>query len=212
MIYALESRIMGRGRKKGTTVVPATVGSWEIIERQFVQGLIQQSGEIYYPTLVEMSEAHNIGYATLRRRMIEGHWMLKRDQWQRDLHKWVHAANMSEYIEAAQKFDATCVQAAQKAIDSIVGILDEFIANGEQVPERTLDTLGRAIVNWQKAGRLALGLSTENQATRIQQEQQQQIQIDTSLLTEREQDIIDSFLQNIESRKPEISQEELQTQ
>jgi hypothetical protein len=209
MTYALESKTMGRGRKKGTTVVPATVGSWEIIERQFVQGLIQQNGEIYYPTLVEMAEAHNIGYATLRSKMNEGHWMLKREQWQRELHKWVHAANRADYIEAAQRFDATCVQAAQKAMDAIVAHLNEFRANAEPVPERMLDALGRAAVNWQKVGRLSLGLSTENQATKIQQEQQQQIQIDTNLLTEREQDIIDSFLQNIELRKPEISQEEL---
>lgn len=197
---------MPRGRKKGTHIVPA-VGSWEIIERQFVQGLIQQNGEVYYPTLKEMSEVHDINYATIRRRMIDGNWMLRREQWQRDVHKWTHYANMNEYIQAAQRFDSTCVQAAQIAMDSIVGHLSEYIANGEQVPERLLDALGRAAVNFQKVGRLALGLSTENNSTKIREEKQSNIQIDTSLLSDREQGIIDTFIEQIEKRKPMLEEE-----
>jgi len=198
---------MGRGRKTGT-VLMTSVGSWEIIERQFVQGIIQQGGEIYYPTIIEMCEAHDVAYTTMRRRVIEGKWMAKRDKWQQSLNKWIHAATMKEYIDAAQRFDATCVEAAQKAVNAIVAHLDEYIANGEHVPQRDLDTLGRAMVNWQKAGRLALGLSTENTVNKIQEEQSMSVQIDSSLLTDREQGIIDTFLQRIEERKESVKIEE----
>lgn len=190
---------MGRGRQKGMRIEPAT-GSWSVIERQFVQGIIDTDGSVYFPTLTEIKNTHNVSYSTLRRRMAEGNWMRKREQFQQSISKWIHIANTDDYIEAARKFDATSIEAAQKAMDAILCHIDEANANGELIGQNDLDKLGRAALAWQKVGRLALGLSTENNATKIQEETVTIREIDSTLLTDREQMIIDEMASQIERR------------
>lgn len=189
-----------RGRQKGMRVEPA-IGSWSVIERQFVQRLPQTDGSIYYPTLMEIKEAHNVSYSTLRRRMYEGNWMRKREQFQENLSKWLHVASYDDYVEAARKFDAVCIEASQKAMENILGHIDEAKANGTLLDQISLDRLGRAAMAWQKVGRLALGLSTENNATRLQEEITTVTQIDSNLLSERERMILNDVASQIERRK-----------
>jgi hypothetical protein len=185
-----------RGVKKGKVVsINSTNISWEIIERQFVQGLLQPNGEVYYPTLTEISEAHDIPYSTVHRRMNEGQWINKRENWQAKLHKWVSAANMDDYIKAADRFNETCITAAQRAMDHILMHIDTASADGKVLDQLSLDRLGRAAVNWQKAGRLALGLSTENNSNRNSNENESpSSSVDISLLSEQEVDILDNFI------------------
>jgi hypothetical protein len=188
-----------RGRQKGMRVEPA-VGSWTVIERQFVQGLPQTDGSIYYPTLVEIRDAHRVSYSTLRRRMYEGNWMRKREQFQENLSKWLHVASYDDYVEAARKFDAICIEVSQKAMENILGYIDEAKANGKLLDQIALDRLGRSAMAFQKVGRLALGLSTENNATR-QEEVTTITQVDSKLLTDREQMILNDIASEIERRK-----------
>ncbi len=188
-----------KSTKKG--VLLPRDASYEVIERQFIQGLIQPSGEVYYPTLSELSDVHNIPHSTLHRKLNEGQWINKREVWQASLHKWVSAANMNNYIEAAAKFDETCITAAQRAMTHILMHLDAAASEGKPLDQVSLDRLGRAAVNWQKTGRLALGLSTENNSNRNNDEQSKNNIIDTTLLSDKEMGILDMFVTLVEERK-----------
>lgn len=197
---------MPKARKKGTTLLLET-SSWELIERQFVQGVVQTSGEVYYPTVMELVEVHQVPYATLRRRILSEDWIEKRERWQASIGKWAHAASMKDWVEAAQRFDASCVSAAQKALDQIITHLNGAEADGVLLSRHDLDGLGRAAVSWQKVGRLSLGLSTENMASRVQQQEKEQDEnavIDTTLLSPREMDILDMFTSKLEQIQDKI--------
>jgi hypothetical protein len=164
-----------------------------------VQGLLEVDGSLYYPSIKELEEAHGVSLIALRKKMIEGNWILKREQWQLHLHKWIHAASMENYIAAAQKFDQTCVTVAQQAMDAILHHISEKIKEGELPASLDLDRLGRAAVNWQKVGRLSLGLSTENNMLKTQQTlSEQTTTIDTTLLSEQEVQLLEAFVSKSE--------------
>lgn len=173
--------------------------SWALIEQQYVQGLLETDGSIYYPTLKDLESAHGVSSLALRKKMLEGNWSLKREQWQLQLHKWTRVATMDEYVAAAQKFDQSCVTVAQKAMDAILEHIQEEMNNGDLPNSLELDRLGRAAVNWQKVGRLSLGLSTENNMLKSQSIQiQEEKTIDTTLLSEQELNLLEAFVSKTE--------------
>jgi|SRR6267142_4256523 len=196
-----------RGRKLGSRL-PIEGTSWEIIQRQFVQGVLQETGEVYYPTVSELSEIHGTSYSTIRRRMLEDNWVEKRDKWQKGLHKWVHAADSEDYVEAARKFDTSCVDVAQKGVHQILNYFNIAIANGEQVSQLDLDRMGRALVSYQRVGRLSLGLSTENNAIRAQEktEQNNQSIIDASVLSPQELSILNLFAARVTTIEESVNE------
>lgn len=170
---------------------------WKVIEHQFIQGLVDTDGSIYYPNINELAKIHNLTYPVIKRRVVSGEWLQKREQWQRQVNKWVHYANTDDYIQAAAKFDATCITMAQKALDTI---LTHLIPEDEDKPigQLELDRLGRAAVNWQRVGRLALGLSTENNSLRKQEvTEEKNRDVNITLLNEAELSILDSFITKV---------------
>jgi hypothetical protein len=179
---------------------------WNRVRQQFIQGIVIEDGSIHYPTIAELREVHGIPYTTIRRRMIDEGWIEKRDKYKCSLDKWLHAATADEYIEAATKFNGLCIEASQRAVEQIREHLHTRIADGETVSPLDLDRLGRSMVSWQKVGRLALGLSTENNFMRSDDNQRNidgRTPIDVSLLSEQEQLILESFIIKVENTTEE---------
>ena len=141
---------------------------WVAIEQWFVEGAPDEKGAISYPTIFDVVERFGASYQTVRGRMLEGDWIRKRDQWKLTVQKAVQKQSMTDLIAAAAHFDDTCIEAAQRALNDIMEHFFTARAAGHPLPQIDLDRLGRAAQSWQKVGRLALGLSTENNATKLE--------------------------------------------
>lgn len=186
---------------------------WKSIEKYFVQGAPDKKGEMHYPTLHEITQHFGVSFTSARRRMIEEGWMQKREQWQFALHQKIQQESLLDYLEAAQKFDATCVESAQRALDEVLGFFLEAKATETQLTQLDLDRLGRAAVNWQRVGRLALGLSTENTAARFETKSGDTLSsIDLTHLTEEELSQMKILLQQAEIRASKTVDAEIATQ
>src|SRR5579859_2942605 len=180
---------------------------WAAIEKFFVQGAPDTSGTIHYPTLNEIAEHFGISYSSVRRKLVERDWVQKREAWQLELHRQIQASAMTDLIAAANKFDAACLETAQRALDEILSHLLEAKAAGEAVSKLDLDRLGRSAVNWQRVGRLSLGLSTENQDARLEmQSGEQAASIDLSRMTDDELAQLKLLASQVEARtRPPIT-------
>jgi DNA invertase Pin-like site-specific DNA recombinase len=174
---------------------------WESIRQYFVEGAPDETGAIYYPTINDICEYFHVSYLTVRKRLLEEEWIRQRDAWQAQLHTAIQKAAMLDYIEAASKFDATCVEAAQSAMQEILDKFHEAKAQGEPISNLDLDRMGRSAVNWQRVGRLALGLSTENTARHETKSQDTLSNIELGLLTNEELETMKQLLRRAESRE-----------
>lgn len=177
---------------------------WDSVRDYFVQGAPDETGAIYYPTLNDLCDYFHLHPTTVRKKFLEENWIDQRDQWQRSLHKHIQKVTMVDYVAAANKFDSTCVDAAQMAIEEIKNKFLEAKAQDYEISILDLDRMGRAMVNWQRVGRLSLGLSTENMATREQKVDSVE-QIELNLLSDDELVRLKQLLQKAESRENDNS-------
>lgn len=174
---------------------------WESIRQYFVEGAPDETGAIYYPTINDLCEYFHVNYLTVRKKLLEEEWIRQRDDWQAKLHTAIQKAAMLDYIEAASKFDATCVEAAQSAMQEILDKFHEAKAQGAPISHLDLDRMGRSAVNWQRVGRLALGLSTENTARHETKAIDTLSSIELGLLTNEELETMKQLLRRAESRE-----------
>jgi hypothetical protein len=165
-----------------------------------VQGTLTADGHVTSPTLAELSHEFGCGYSTLRRKAYEERWIQQQEAWQLQLHQRIWEASIDDYVKAGRKFDAACIAVVQRAIDTVQRYFDEAEANDRNIGILDLDRLGRAALNWQKVGRLALGLSTENTASKVEAEVPNS-SIDITLLTDDELKVMENLLQAVEQRQ-----------
>ncbi len=177
---------------------------WDSVRDYFVQGAPDETGAIHYPTLNDLCAYFHLNLSTVRKKFLEENWMDQRDQWQVALQKQIRKVTMFDYVTAANKFDTTCVEAAQMAVDEIRNKFLEAKAQNYEISILDLDRMGRAMVNWQRVGRLSLGLSTENMATREQKVDSIE-QIELNLLSDDELTRLKQLLQKAESKETEDS-------
>lgn len=176
---------------------------WSAIEQHFVQGTPDATGRIHYPTINELALEFGASYNTIRKKMHKGKWIKKREEWQKQMQQRIWEDSLDNYVKTGQKFDASCISVAQRAMHDILKHFQECAANGVPMSIGDLDRLGRASLNWQKIGRLALGLSTENNA--VKEEQHQQVPaVDMTLLSDDELKTIESLLIAAETRKHQV--------
>lgn len=195
----------GKKKKKEERTYMPEAYPWDSIENYFVQGAPDKNGIIYYPTITDICSYFHVNFLTVRKRLLDENWIEKRDQWQTALQKQVQKVTMIDYVEAAAKFDATCVEAAQSAMQEILDKFHEAKAQAEPITHLDLDRLGRAAVSWQRVGRLALGLSTENTAAKFETKSGDTISsIDLSQLSNEEMEQMKMLLQKATAREQEV--------
>lgn len=199
-----EQKRREEGKKKRDKEYMPQAYPWDSVRDYFVQGAPDETGAIYYPTLNDLCVYFHLSLNTVRKKFLEENWIDQRDQWQAALQKQIRKVTMFDYVAAANKFDTTCVEAAQMAIEEIKNKFLEAKGQDYEISILDLDRMGRAMVNWQRVGRLSLGLSTENMATREQKVDSVE-QIELNLLTDDELTRLKQLLQKAESKENENS-------
>lgn len=172
---------------------------WDSIRDYFVHGAPDAEGNIHYPTTQEVMNYYHCSFSMLRLKILEEDWLKQRDEWRLSLQKQIREVTMFDYVAAANKFDSTCIEVAQTAMNEIANKFREYRAKGDPVPSLELDRLGRSAINYQRLGRLSLGLSTENTATKEMKVSDSLQNIDLSMLTNDELQQVKQLLQKAET-------------
>lgn len=176
---------------------------WKAIADDFIKGERYPDGSIVYPTLSELCRKYGPTYNQARRVMSDQRWLDRREQWQISLGNQVRDLAIEDYMKSASHFDASCLEAAQSGVDNILGYFRQAEAEQKLVGEVALDRLGRAFLAYQKAGRLVLGLTTENNGKQAQTGVQPlEEEVDLSLLSEKELELAEIIAQRLEERQP----------
>jgi hypothetical protein len=160
--------ILNRNYKENTDQVGVQKYPWTAIEKAFVEGMPDETGAWHYPTIFDLRTMFGVSYIQARRHIAQGGWVKKRDEWRQALQNKIKEQSMVDLIAAANRFDDSCIEIAQRGIAEILEHFYVAKAEGETMSARELDTLGRAAISLQKVGRLALGLPTENTESKVE--------------------------------------------
>lgn len=160
--------------------------NWDQICNEFVQGILQEDGSIWYPTLEEIAERYNIKARYLRKRAGSGTDAFVPGTTWYDLRRKHMAALEQKYREELAKarakitvkFDEDCISAAKHGL---MNVLAHFKKLQDQIVEgpdgkaiiptmkpSELHQLSCAGLNWQKVGRLVLGETTEIRSDEVE--------------------------------------------
>lgn len=173
---------------------------WESIKNLFVKGAPDKSGAMHYPTIQELVDYFGVSYSAIQKKMNQEEWFKERVARQRELARLSQEEAVEDLLDTIARFDSTCVQAAQLAMEEIVSYLVEAKADDRHVDMLNLDRLGRAAANWQKVGRLSLNLSTENQASKIEATTTSIQSIDLSYVSEDELALLEKLAMRIDEK------------
>ena len=145
------------------------IHDWDLVKREYVEGVIDKDGNLVYPTLAELGKKHKISPDTMRKRSTADNWTNERNIFRTRLAQ-KHQENRLELLAGkASEFDAGIFRAAEIGLAHIKMHFvkaNEAMAKapeGQKNPLSTsaLNTLSKALERFQRVGRLALGEPTE---------------------------------------------------
>jgi len=173
---------------------------YTIIRDDYVCG-VEREGIRYFPSLGELAKKYRVAYSTVANASSRENWAKQREDYQRQLQEKVLEARKErddQYMIRASEFDAICVQV------SVMG-MGEVKRSHKQAKEQNLaldhnknQTLARTALDYQKLGRIALGLPIDGKqvtnTSRIDG-------LDLSKLTEKELEVLNKIAERVEARE-----------
>ncbi len=144
---------------------------WQLIKRDYVEGVQQEDGTITWPTLLQVSKDHNISRSTLSQRAAAEDWQTQKSMFRTKI-ETKRQDKKTEYLasEAAQ-FDIDVFKIAKASIQHIqshflLGQAELLRTEGRKpMASTTINSLTIALERVQRIGRLALGEPLEIQGT-----------------------------------------------
>lgn len=168
-------------------------------EDQFVHG-IEHNGKRVWPTYEMLGKLHGCTYTTMMRKGDELNWKQKRSDFREQLEQVVAPVEIEPLTLQAEAFDRLSLSAAERGIQHIVKHLESSELQYGYANKNVLDALARSLINFQKAGRLALGMSTENNSNKTEVLPG----IDLSQLTEKELAAAAKIMERVDARQKRV--------
>lgn len=143
--------------------------SWEEIKKAFTQGMENDTGNRYYPTIVQLSNHFKISQGTIKSRCAKEQWAELRQMLSTKIAEVTTAKTIEAVSEAGSNFDLKCFNVATLAVDLLSGKIEEATKSADIEDVSKLST---ALKNFQVVGRLALGepieISKSDVSTKVQ--------------------------------------------
>ncbi len=142
--------------------------NWDQIKTEYVEGIIDENGNLYFPTLQELEEKHGMSGSTIRRRASKEGWATEKDIYQTKIREKKREKKVEELARKAAEFDSEVLKVADAAVKHIQS---HFLVAQERMRESRgrepmglsrLEALSKALERYQKIGRLSLGEITES--------------------------------------------------
>lgn len=126
---------------------------WPTIRKDYVEG-IEQDGKITWPTLEALAEKYDIRTGDYRTRVSREGWTSLRDKFRARQGQVRQSARVKAVANGAAKFDAKILGIAQTMADRLTTMMAGMTEAQDPEPYRKA---AAALVNVQRAGRIALG-------------------------------------------------------
>lgn len=143
--------------------------NWKAIEREFIEGILQENGVIHRPLLEELAAAHGVKYQTVRIHSAKDNWVEKRATYEQEMESRILEERKKKRLKAIIKFEDRCLDISNRGIAHILGhfkvIQDKGKAEGKDIslmPLKDLVASSRALERYQKAGCIALNIPDRN--------------------------------------------------
>jgi len=141
--------------------------NWPEIKSAYVEGYVDDSGAVVWPTLDQCAQDFNVSISTLRKRAAHEDWSEEKNAYRQNLEQARQERKIDVLADKATKFDEQVFKAAEAGLRHVQGHFlkyqDQLIESEGRNPMnlRYLNDLGNALEKFQRIGRLALGEATE---------------------------------------------------
>lgn len=162
--------------------------NWDQIKTEYVEGIVDDSGNVHFPTLQELEDKYGMAGSTIRRRASKEDWATEKNMFQARLQQKKQEKKVEELARKAAEFDSEVLKVADAAVKHIQG---HFLAAQDRLRESRgrepmslarLEALSKALERYQKVGRLALGEITESYGHQGQVEQRHEHEFESAVI------------------------------
>ena len=139
--------------------------NWEKLRNMYIEG-VSDNGRIIFPNLHELSQRTNVKYMAIRQKSAAGDWVRKREIYRKKLENSIKKESVKVLASQITQFDFKSLEIAKAGILHIKmyflahkQLVEEARKKKENIPllnHRVLDSLARALVMYQKAGKIAI--------------------------------------------------------
>jgi len=140
--------------------------NWEKIKSEYVEGIRDEEGNVRYPTLRELSEKYGPNYNHLAKKAWEDKWTQERKLYTKKIQTLRQEKKSEILASEAAEFDSKTLELAKAGLNLIKAIFSQVVKKMKQegfIDKEDIEGLDRALVNYQKAGKLALGEPTNRE-------------------------------------------------
>jgi hypothetical protein len=131
--------------------------NWDLIKREYVQGIPDKDGKTLCPTLEELCERHGCKFSTITKKSSTGNWKQERKLFGNKKERMIEEKKLEVMAEESANIDNKALTAAELGIDKGLTQLQE-----NELSIHEYQKLSIGISNFHKMGKLALGEPTEH--------------------------------------------------
>ncbi|MBA7588757.1 hypothetical protein ES708_30825 [subsurface metagenome] len=139
--------------------------NWGIIRQDYIQGY-KKEGQLYYPSMRDLSKKYGKDVAIIGRQAKKDEWVAKRKIFINKKSTRTQQKTIENYSDEASKFDIECFIGARDIIEITKSSIEEFKKKTETLKSqeiKNLKGLTEIRLNSQKEAKLALGEPTDRQ-------------------------------------------------
>lgn len=140
-----------------------TENSWQEAKTQYIEGHPQDDGSRMWQTLEQVGLAHGISSTSIRHRAGREGWKDQRDLYQQKIAQARQEKRTDVLAAKGAEFDARALRATEAIIQHVVVHLSTSAKAKVPLPIATLARMAQTVSMAHKAGRLAMGDTTELQ-------------------------------------------------
>lgn len=136
---------------------------WLEIEQKYIHG-VEKNGKVQFPTQRELAQEYGISVGELGRKAKQNNWVGKKRNYLSKLKAECEQKSINRISDEASELNVEAFKAARAGIRRLVKNLARKDDKGKYLPLKNieLEKISRAMLNFQKVARLAVGEPTEN--------------------------------------------------
>jgi hypothetical protein len=134
-----------------------TKTNWEVIKREYVEGIANSNGELRFPSLDELTKKYQCSYSTLTKRSSSDNWTTEQKLYRRKLEDSRQNKKIEYLASESAEFNAKILRLAGATLSHCARHLQESATNGKVMPLLELTRLAQIIERMAKTGNIALG-------------------------------------------------------
>lgn len=131
--------------------------NWDLIKREYVQGITDKNGKTLCPTLEDLCERHGCKFSTISKKSSSGNWKQERKLFGKKKESKIEERKIEVMAEESANIDNKALNISEKGLKEVnKRLCDKELSNHD------LQKLSNTASIFHKMGKLALGEPTEH--------------------------------------------------